>query len=192
MDRLSIGCVLGVTSVALGLGVAKLERIASPAPVASAAAPLSSDEAAIDQLLTDLYACISGPAGQERDWETFDRVFTPDARMAAYFQRPDGSVGDVKMTPEQYKERSGPMLTQSGFSESEVHRELEIYGSIAHAFSTYEGSFSRPNGEQSGVAGINSIQLVRTAEGWKVFSIIWQQADPNTPVPAKYLPKAEQ
>lgn len=187
-NRLTAGMLLGMASVFTGMGIARLERsIRSDAAVA--VAPAAASE--IDALLTDLYACISGPKGQERDWETFDRIFTDDARMGAWFTRPDGSVGEMKMTPAEYKERSGPLLVQGGFTESELQRELDVYGSIAHAFSTYRGAYTDAQGEQQTVEGINSIQMVRTAEGWKVHSLIWQQASEDTPIPAEYLPADE-
>ncbi len=190
MDRLSIGCVLGIASVVTGMGLARLERAVTgePGPAVVSAA-LSADEAAIDAVLTDLYACISGPVGEERDWATFDRVFAEDARMAAWFEQLDGSVAQMKMTPAEYKERSGPILVASGFSESELQRALDIYGSIAHAFSTYRGVYTDAQGEAQIVEGINSIQLVKTNEGWKVHSLVWQQASEGLPIPARYLPE---
>lgn len=184
MDRLTAGCVLGIVSVAAGIGIAKAERA-----VTSIAAPaVSADEAAIAGVLTDLYACISGPVGQERDWETFDRVFVEGARLSAYLPRLDGAVSAMTMTPAEYKERSGPILVNAGFTEQEVHRKVEIFGSIAHAFSTYTATYTNRDGEAAELAGINSIQLVKTSAGWQVHSILWQQADEANPIPSKYMP----
>ncbi len=189
MDRLSIGCVLGIASVAAGMGIARLERESDTSIlVETAPVVVAEDEAAIDALLTDLYACISGPKGQERDWETFDRVFLEDARMAAYFGTPDGNNGSMILTPAEYKQRVGPRLVETGFAERETHRVLEVYGHIAHAFSTYQGAYDGGIMETS-VEGINSIQLVKTGEGWKVRSLIWQQASDELPVPERYLPE---
>ncbi|MEO0632008.1 MAG: hypothetical protein AAFY46_14985, partial [Planctomycetota bacterium] len=179
-SRLTAGMLLGMASVLTGVGIAKLERSTR---MDSVIVDASADETEIDALLSDLYACISGAVGQERDWETFDRVFAEDARMAAWFRQLDGTVAEMKMTPAEYKQRSGPMLVASGFSEREVNRELDIYGSIAHAFSTYRGDYTDAQGDAQAVEGINSIQLIKTADGWKVHSLIWQQANPDLPVP---------
>ncbi|MEO1583021.1 MAG: nuclear transport factor 2 family protein [Planctomycetota bacterium] len=148
---------------------------------------MTADEAAIDRIIADLYASISGPVAQERNWDAFDSVFTQDARLAAWFPQLDGSVAEMKMTPSEYKERSGPMLVASGFSETEVNRELDVYGSIAHAFSTYRGEYTDARGEPRAIAGINSIQLVKTNDGWRVHSLIWQQAGDALPIPERYL-----
>ncbi len=143
----------------------------------------------IDQAILALYDVISGPAGQERDWDRFRTMFTPTAHMGACFTRADGSVSSITMTPEEYIERSGEMLVQIGFTERETHRVLEVYGSIAHAMSTYEGTGNEDDESPLRVSGVNSIQLVRTDEGWKVFSIIWNQASDAVPVPERYTQK---
>lgn len=184
--RMTGGMLLGMACVFVGMGIARLERAITSERAAIVA---SSDEAEIDALLTDLYACISGPVGEERDWATFDRVFAEDARMAAWLEQLDGSVAQMKMTPAEYKERSGPALVASGFSESELQRTLDIYGSIAHAFSTYRGAYTDAQGEEQILEGINSIQLVKTNGGWKVHSLVWQQAIEGLPIPARYLPE---
>ncbi|RNC80910.1 MAG: hypothetical protein ED559_03675 [Phycisphaera sp.] len=145
-----------------------------------------ADLDAIDEAIVALYDVISGPAGEERDWDRFRAMFTSTAHMGACFTRPDGLVNSITMTPEEYIERSGQMLVQIGFTERETHRVLEVYGSIAHAFSTYEGIGNADAETPLEVAGVNSIQLIRTDDGWKVFSLIWNQASAEIPVPVRY------
>ncbi|MEO0632338.1 MAG: hypothetical protein AAFY46_16665 [Planctomycetota bacterium] len=186
-NRLTAGMLLGIASVFTGMGIAKLERAMRPDSVPASA---SIDEAEIDALLTDLYACISGPAGKERDWATFERVFAADARMTAFFGTPDGNNSSMSLTPGEYREQIGPRLVEMGFEERETHRVLEVYGHIAHAFSTYQGTY---NGGimKTSVEGINSIQLIKTDSGWKVHSLVWQQANTDLPVPKAYRPDGD-
>ena len=148
-------------------------------PVAAPAAD-PADIAAIDAALDDVYAVISGPAGQERDFERMRTLFTPDARLSAI--TPRGLNG---MTVDGYIEQSGPFLVSSGFTERQLARRIEIYGDLAHAWSSYEGTFTRPDGSPGSVRGINSFQLMRQDDGrWLVQSIFWQAESPDNPLPA--------
>ena len=47
----------------------------------------------VDGIIHALYNVISGPAGQERDWDTFKNLFAEDARM--YIAVPDEDSGSV-------------------------------------------------------------------------------------------------
>jgi len=61
---------------------------------------------------------------------------------------------------------------------------IEGYANIAHVWSTYT---LQSDGEQS-ARGINSIQAVKEAGGWRVTSIVVQAESPTAPLPKKYLP----
>jgi hypothetical protein len=138
------------------------------------------EAAAIDRRLGEVYAVISGPAGEERDWDRMRTLFTDDARL--YAITPSGLSGG---SVEDYITRSGPFLTRSGFSERQLARRVEIYGNLAHAWSSYEGSFTEPQGAPGSVRGINSFQLMRQSDGrWLVHSILWQAETPDDPLPA--------
>ena len=68
--------------------------------------------AAIEQLVTDAYAVISGPAGAERDWAAMRALYWPEARMTAL--RPTGSES---CTVEEYIAGKRAFLTDNGFAE---------------------------------------------------------------------------
>ena len=70
-----------------------------------------------------------------------------------------------------------------GFFEIETGNRMEVYGNLAQVWSAYEGRTSSADGPVF-VTGINSFQLVKTENGWKVFSILWQAANDKLPVPA--------
>ena len=77
---------------------------------------------------------ISGPAGQKRDWDRFASLFHPGARLVPTVRRPDGTVVSRVITPQEYAERSGPMLERDGFFEKEIARTTERFGNVVHAF----------------------------------------------------------
>lgn len=138
------------------------------------------DKAAINAAVDAVYAVISGPVGQPRDWDAMRALFLPDAKMTAL--RVDGFwSGSV----EDYIERSGPFLIDRGFTESALVNRIEVYGDIAHAWSSYAGTWTNEDGSAGSVRGINSFQLMRQEEGrWLVQSIYWQAETPGNPLPA--------
>lgn len=158
-----------------------LIAVAQPQPVMPPVVrPVTERELAeinIGRTIADVYAVISGPAGKARDWDKMRSLFTPDARLTAI-----SAKGLNGMTVEQYIEKSGPVLTQHGFTERELARRVEVYGNIAYVWSSYEGTTTDNSFH---VRGINSFQLARGADGrWLVQSIFWQPERPQLPLPS--------
>ncbi len=140
----------------------------------------------IDSMIASVYGVISGPAGQKRDWERMRSLFQPEARMISVAKGRDGAVRKQVLTVEDYIKGSGPFLEERGFFEKEVARKVEQYGNIAHVFSTYEAR-QKADDAKPFMRGINSFQLWNDGKRWWVVTIFWQQEDPTTPLPEKYL-----
>ena len=158
---------------------------APPSPVVTrilSAKP--EDVSSIDAIITALYAVISGPKGQARDWNRMRSLFVPGAHLIPSVNRPPGR-GIVMLTVNDYIATSGPMLTDVGFREKEIARRVEEFGSIAHVFSTYE-SF-RENETAPFSRGINSIQLLNDGTRWWVVNIFWDAERQGLTIPEKYL-----
>lgn len=146
-----------------------------------------ADVASIESIIAALYDVISGPPGQDRDWDRFRSLFTSGARLIVAAPSPEGRVPSRAMTVEEYVVAADPFLKRDGFWEREIARRVERYGNVAHAFSTYE---SRVKTAQSPPfsRGINSIQLVTNGERWWVVTILWDFERPGNPIPREYLP----
>jgi hypothetical protein len=157
----------------------------TPAPAAPPAAD-PKDIATMDAIVAAVYDVISGPAGQKRNWDRFRSLFVPGARLIPTGRRPTGEVGSRVSTPEDYIERSGPLLEKNGFFEREISRRLEKFGNIAHIFSTYESRHTAAD-EKPFIRGINSIQLMNDGKRWWIVTIFWQAEDDQNPLPAEYL-----
>ncbi|MCM8557380.1 YybH family protein [Sphingomicrobium sediminis] len=170
--------------------IAAAIALASPALVFAGTADHHAEmteEQKIEQVITDVYAVISGPIGQERDFDAMRAMFTEDARLQMI--APDNSVRGG--TVEDYIASSGPFLVQNGFTESALVNRIEVHGDLAQAWSSYSGTFTQ-NGEPRSLRGINSFQLVRQADGrWLVHSILWQHEGPGRPLPADMEGSAE-
>jgi hypothetical protein len=143
----------------------------------------AADSDSIESLTRAVYDAISGPAGP-RDWPKFRALFADGARLISIRTANGVSTPNV-MTPDEYATRAGANFEKNPFYESESARRVETFGAIAHVFSTYESR--RAPGEKPFARGINSFQLVKTAQGWKVMTILWDSEREGNPLPEKYL-----
>jgi hypothetical protein len=187
-----------VCAVAVALAQEKQSPALSPTPsptpkpltIDTPAPPTANpaDVASVDAIIAAVYDVISGPAGKKRDWDRMRSLFVPGARLIPTGPKPTGGYGARVGTVEDYITRGGPYLESQGFFEKEIARKTEMFGNIAHAFSTYE-SRHKAEDEKPFARGINSIQLVNDGTRWWVVTIFWQGEDEKTPLPEKYLKK---
>ncbi|HXZ10828.1 MAG TPA: hypothetical protein VEG64_00420 [Candidatus Sulfotelmatobacter sp.] len=204
---LAVVCLLGFIS-ALPLGAqTKQEAQGSGTPQVSAApqappAARPEDVASPDAILAEIYAVISGPAGQKRDWDRFRSLLIPGARLIP--TRPkqgemtpqDKSVAapappkefvTFVMTPDEFVANGERYFATNSFYEKETARRAERYGNIMQVFSTYE-SRRDPKDPEPFARGINSFQLFFDGSRWWVVTIYWQQESPEIPLPKEFLP----
>lgn len=169
----------------LALAAMTAGALAAPMAMAQDAASAGCPGAgtSIDSLIVQTYAVISGPAGKKRDWTCFRSLFADGALMMALHL--PGEAPRV-FTPDDYVERSGPWLVENGFFEKETGRTIHEYGGIAQVFSSYEALRSTED-RTPFMRGINSFQLVRDGDRWKITSLVWQQEHNDLPVPSAYL-----
>ncbi len=73
---------------------------------------------------------------------------------------------------------------QALLEEKQLKFHIERYGSIAHLWSSYA---VHSDGKQV-ARGMNSIQAIKEAGGWRVTSIVIQAESASAPLPKKYLP----
>ncbi len=163
--------------------LAQESATAKPAAAAARAADVATPEAAVDAL----YATISGPAGQTRDWDRLRSLFHPDARLVVLAKGRGDGARAIVLTVADYIQRSGPGLERDGFFEQEIARRIDRFGDLAQVFSTYEGRRQLAD-QQPFLRGINSIQLVREGAQWRILQVLWEQEHDGGPIPAEYLP----
>ena len=162
---------------------------AAPAPSAAPAKQVAAepkDVESVDAILAALYDVISGPAGEKRDWDRMRSLFVPGARLIPVGVPRDSAARTLVLSVEDYIQRSGPMLERNGFFEREIGRRTEVFGHIAHAFSTYESKRTEADA-QPFMRGINSIQLLHDGSRWWVVTIYWDSERPGQPIPLQYI-----
>jgi hypothetical protein len=153
----------------------------APATPAAQRADVTTPDAIIDAV----YASISGPAGQPRDWARFRSLLIPGARLIPSARRTPGTTTPVVWSAEEYIAAAGAGLERQGFFEREIHRTTEAFGAVLHAFSTYD-SKRTPDGAPF-ARGINSFQLYTDGTRWWIVTIFWDAETADKPIPAKYL-----
>ena len=128
-----------------------------------------------------LDAAITGPADKDRD--CMRALLIPEARLMFVSLGTDGAPTYRLETLDDWiarvKARGHAVL-----EEKQLKFHIERYGNIAHLWSSY-ALYS--DGKQA-ARGINSIQAIKEAGGWRVTGIMVQAESATTPLPKKYLP----
>ena len=162
----------------------------------------NSDVASVDDLINALYDGISFKPGEMPDWDRLRRLFSPRARLIAPGRQDTIivlSFEEFAANSSKYIDTSGMLMkglrpygskTRTGFSEKEITRRIEEFGSIVHIWSTYESRHT-PDDPEPFSRGINSIQLLNHGERWWIVMILWDVEQAGKPLPPKYLPKKE-
>jgi hypothetical protein len=144
-----------------------------------------ADVESVDAIIAAVYDVISGPAGQERDWDRMRSLFIPGGRLISTFRDSTGAWRHRVTSVDEWISGADSVLVRDGFFERELHRVAERYGNIVHLFSTYDSKRS-PEAEPF-ARGINSFQLLYDGSRWWVVTIFWQGESPDYPIPAEYL-----
>jgi len=128
-----------------------------------------------------LDAAITGPADKDRG--CMKALLVPEARMIFVSLGTDGAPTYRLETLDDWiarvKARGHAML-----EEKQLKFHIERYGNIAHLWSSYA---LHSDGKQV-ARGINSIQAIKEAGGWRVTSIMLQAESATVPLPKEYLP----
>jgi len=134
-----------------------------------------TDKEAIGAVVDEMYDMISGPAGP-RDWSRQANCFLPEARQARTWVDEQGDPQMLVMTIAEYRENTASFFAENPFYKIETDRRIDLFGNIAHVWSSYEAR-SSPDDEAPERRGINSIQLFRhPVQGWRILAMVWDNA----------------
>ena len=146
-----------------------------------------ADVSTINAIINTVYETLSGPIGQERDWDRNRSLYHPSATLTHTQWQPGGKQAVIfPMTHEEHISAVSGYTVERGFEEREVGREIVSYGSIVHVFSTYE--YTSEDETMAG-RGINSFQLFYDGTRYWITSVIWSQEAPEHPIPDRFINK---
>lgn len=186
LRKLTLFCTLALAATPIQPAAAQSApgSAQSSASVTETPAARPADVSSMNAIIQAVYDVISGPKGQERDWDRMRSLFVPGARLISARTGKDGATAAHVMSVEDYIRLGGPMLQKDGFFEREAHRTEDRYGNIAQVFSTYESRHSAD--AKPFQRGINSFQLLFDGQRWWVVTIYWQGETPSLPIPKQY------
>jgi len=143
----------------------------------------SPEDSAIKKAVADAYACISFKQGEQLNFEHIKDCFIPRAQLIN-FRSDSMDILSIGQFVEMYK----GLITSnavSSFYEEEIKGTTEQFGRIAQRISSYKTYINTMDSVAE--RGVNSFQLVKTAQGWKVSTIIWDVETEKLKIPDYYL-----
>lgn len=144
----------------------------------------AKDVSSVDNIIAALYNVICGAPGEPRDWERFKYLFGKDAKLIPTGKIEGGNFLYRTMTPDEYITMFSSRI-KTGFFEKELKRETVSFGTVYHAFSTYE-TRETENGPSTN-RGINSIQLFKDQDRFYIVNVYWCAESMGFTLPASAL-----
>ena len=142
----------------------------------------------INEVIETLYDCISGPPGGQ-DWERDREIYHPRSILVRT-RIEDGQPVVYPFSFDEFVEATKPMLEGRSFYEIEIGRKTEIFGQIAHVYSTYEAR-ETPEHPKEQFKGVNMIHLWNDGSEcsgrWWIMGIIWDNEREGVVLPEDWL-----
>ena len=144
----------------------------------------NTDSVEIDSLINEFYQTLSFEKVELNKFDSLIKYFIPQALMIA-------NVGEIPefSTVKQFidgAKESWKKFQVTVRNEHEVCAKTEIFGKIAHRFSTYKIRIIA-KGRERYISGINTIQLIKQNNRWVITDIAWDGESQTLKIPAKYL-----
>jgi len=128
------------------------------------------DEARIGALMTRFLHSVSFKAGDQPRYGELPALFSLHARLI----RTSGPVPEISSVDEFVRTRRHAVAAGelTSFEEIELAQTTEIFGNVAHRFSSYAKRGTTNHGSID-VRGAISTQFIRTEAGWRISSMAW-------------------
>ncbi len=143
--------------------------------------------ATIDEVMETLYECISGPPGGQ-DWERDREIYHPRA-LITRTRIENGKHVAYTFDYDEFVEATIPLLEGRSFYKIEIGRKTDIFGQIAHVYSTYEAR-ETPDHPDLQFRGVNMVHLWNDDTRWWIMSIIWDNEREGLALPKEWLQPA--
>jgi len=148
----------------------------------------TDDRAAIEAVIAAFFAAFTSadsPAVPDGDhandrWDRFRALFLPEAVVVRTCGLPPAAYDVEAFIAPRRALLEGGGLT--GFREWVVNGRLDVFGDIAAWFGGYAKAGAQ-DGEPLSGRGMKSVQLVRTADGWRIAAAVWDDERPGVPYP---------
>jgi hypothetical protein len=144
---------------------------------------MSDDLVELEALLTRFLHAVSFARGEQPSYDDLRALFVDGATLIKTAAGvPEISTVDEFIHPRQASVDSGAL---AWFEEVETANITEIFGNVAHRFSTYEKR-GELDGAPIDARGAISTQFIRTPTGWRMSSMAWDDERPGLVLPERY------
>jgi len=131
-------------------------------------------------VLRGFFRAVSFDVGGRPSYAKLRDLFITDGKLInTTGDAPDVATLDAFIAPRQRAVDAGELTS---FEEVELEGATQVFGNVGHRFSTYAKT-----GERDGVGfsgrGMISTQFVRTADGWRISSMAWDDERPGGTLP---------
>lgn len=146
---------------------------------------MDDDRAELGRLMERFLRAVSFGDGERPAYGELRDLFVDGARLTKTSDAvPESATVDAFIGPRQASVDAGALTS---FDEVEVAEITEVFGNVAHRFSTYEKRGTL-NGDAIDARGAISTQFIRTPDGWRMSSMAWDDERAGLELPARYRP----
>ena len=137
----------------------------------------------LEMLINEFFRAVSFQAGETPAYHRIHELFVEEGKIIKNnSDAPEMSTIDGFIASRQRMVDSGALTS---FQEIETAEITEVFGNIAHRFSTYV-KCGTVNGAAIEGRGVISTQFIRTPNGWRMSSMAWDDERPGLTIPARY------
>lgn len=124
----------------------------------------------VERLLAAFFRAVSFEEGKRPDYDAIRDLFVERGLLIrAIGAVPEVSTVDEFIAPRVAQVESGAL---TAFAESELSGETQAFGNVAQRWSVYDKRGTLHGAEFAAVGRI-STQFVRTADGWRISAMAW-------------------
>lgn len=138
------------------------------------------DRSTPEATVSALWRAMSHEAGITADTATLRAIFHADA--VVFGSRLRERQPSLKRTAIDEFLKAFEPVGKAGFHECEIMRSIEAYDRFATVYSVVE-SRTDASARAPDFTGVNSLQLYRDDDGWKIVSLYYHVGPTETPIP---------
>ncbi len=131
----------------------------------------STDKLAINKITNSFFGIFTNTKNKKPDWDMLSRISIPEIRLISKTESSHTVYNLASFMEPRQKILSDGTLTE--FEEHETLEQTIILSNIAQRHSEYEKS-GILEGQVFKQKGNKFLQFIKTSEGWKISSVIWE------------------
>ena len=138
-------------------------------------------QAELDRLSAEFFRAVSFEPGEAPPYDNIHALFIESGLLI----KNSGTTPEISgirefIEPRQAMVRNGELTR---FRETELSASNQIFGNVAHRFSTYAKD-GTTKGTPFEARGMISTQFVKTPSGWKMSAMAWDDERPGLSLPS--------